>query len=64
MAPREDSCAYCAKPAEQDEHVIAKGILLDSSKAVIVPACSKCNTAKSKDDEYLLASLVLRGETY
>jgi hypothetical protein len=57
-------CAYCGELATTDDHVVAKSMLIDRSCPAIVPACSRCNNEKSRDDEYLRDSFAFRVETF
>lgn len=59
-------CYYCGRPANTAEHVPPKCIFPEAKDAfgenlrkdlITVPSCDEHNTAKSKDDEFLLASI-------
>jgi hypothetical protein len=57
----EFECAYCGKvPAETIDHVIPRGLFSAPlpSDMITVPACSTCNSAKSKPDSFLRDYLV------
>ncbi len=55
-------CAYCGvKRGLTKDHVIPKCLFKRPlpSNMITVPACSECNNAKSKDEDYLRDMLVI-----
>jgi len=66
---KEAICYYCDEPATSDEHVPPKALFPKPKDSpggkeyrrnlLTVPSCDVHNTAKSKDDEYLLYVLAL-----
>jgi len=58
-----DSCGYCGEPANTVDHVVASTLLVDKGTSVQIPACSKCNGEKSKEDVYLRDMFTIRSET-
>lgn len=59
-------CYYCGGPATTSEHVPPKCLFPESKDAlgvdyrkslITVPSCEEHNSAKSKDDEFLMASI-------
>lgn len=55
-------CIYCEATADSRDHVPPKGVFPEPkpSDLITVPACTTCNQAFSKDDEYFKVSLGLR----
>jgi hypothetical protein len=58
-------CVYCGGLAESADHVIAREFILPEQRANLpkVPACQKCNSAKSKLEHYLTGILPLGART-
>jgi hypothetical protein len=57
-----DTCTYCDRPADDDDHV-PPGCLFPRprpSDLVTVRSCRQCNAGFSKDDEYLKQIIILR----
>jgi hypothetical protein len=65
--PATRACVYCGAPrATTRDHIPPKALFAPPRPAdlVTVPCCQPCNTAFSRDDEYLRLVLVLRDEAY
>jgi hypothetical protein len=55
------TCVYCGKSGEiTRDHVVPRSLFLQPypENIITVPACSKCNRQKAKDDEFLRDFLV------
>lgn len=53
------SCIYCGGPAETRDHVPSRVLLAEPypENLPVVPACHRCNSSFSKDEEYLACLL-------
>jgi hypothetical protein len=61
---RPDKCVYCGdNPGITDDHVPPKSFFPQPrpSNLITVPACHKCNSGASKDEDYFLATFMFSG---
>lgn len=56
-------CAYCGGESETGDHVVGRNFVLDRYRANLpqVPACGKCNVAKSALETYAMAVMAFGG---
>lgn len=57
-------CAYCGAPASSADHIFAREFFLPGQRSDLpkIPACKKCNSAKSQLEHYLTAILPFGSE--
>jgi hypothetical protein len=61
-----EKCVFCGKKAQTRDHIPPKCLFSRPfpEYMLTVPACHKCNSNASKDDEYFRNALVMREDAY